>query len=150
MAGSLRSLADVLLYTDPRFPWIGPTPEEKEVALVLIEMAEIHVPDRVDPDNPADDPTFHTFGFCTGCYEAWPCRAVLEQEREGVTWVGRAAARVHDHALGPIDPVIRAVGQHRDGVDDVRRDAAGRVLSPPRTPCNVEIHPHRDREGTTV
>jgi hypothetical protein len=144
---SLRAMADALLHTDRRFPWIGPSPEEKEVALVLIEMSEIHVPDRVDPDNPTDDPMFWTYGFCSGCYESWPCRAVLEQEREGVAWLGRAAARVHAHARGPIDPVIRAVGEHRD---DVRRDAQGRVLSPPRSPCNVEIHPDRELEGTTT
>lgn len=139
---SLRSMADALLHTDRRFPWVGPTAEEKEVALVLMEMAEIHVPDRVDPDNPVDDPIFWTYGFCTGCYEPWPCRAVLQQEREGVSWLGRAAARVHAHARGPIDPVIRAVGEHRD---------EARVLSAPRSPCNVEIPPHRDRsEGNDL
>lgn len=78
--------------TDRRFPWIGPTEEEAEVADVLEELEQLHQPTADTPDERS------RYGRCTGCATPWPCDAWRWGEQEAIQWLGRAADRVHAHA----------------------------------------------------
>lgn len=77
----LESAAAALRTTDRRFPWVGPSGEEAEVADLLEELAGLHV------RAPRGD-------RCEGCAERWPCAGLVHGEQLAVQWLGRAADRV--------------------------------------------------------
>lgn len=98
---NLDSTVYALLFTDPRFPWVGPTAEEAEVAEVIAEIAKLH---RGTADDP--DPDGH-FGHCSGCLEPWPCAAWAFGEQLAVQWLGRAAERVISGHLPSVSAPVR-------------------------------------------
>jgi len=75
----LTVAAAALRTTDVRYPWIGPTADEAEVADLLAELAALHV---------------QVGHRCSGCAETWPCKGVAYGEDLAVQWLGRASARV--------------------------------------------------------
>src|SRR5688500_20410240 len=97
MKPSFASTISALRCTDPRFPWVHPTPEEAEVADLLEEIAELHEGPNDEPD--ADD----QYGTCLACLEPWPCKAWIYRSEERRVGQGRGAARdatrVRDHVV---------------------------------------------------
>lgn len=85
---SLASVADALRTTDPRYPWVGPTPDEDDVAEVLLLVHAEHQGDRDEPDDRGH------WGHCRTCRVWWPCPAWLEAQNLAVQYLGRAADRV--------------------------------------------------------
>lgn len=77
-----------LRVTDARFPWIGPTPEEADIADVLELTEASHVPSAYEPDDRG------RWGRCTGCAAPWPCTTWTYGEDIAVQFLGRAADRV--------------------------------------------------------
>jgi|GEM_PF-4908642 len=78
--------------TDPRFPWVGPTPDEDDVAEAFEQVEREHQGD-------ADEPDYRVhWGHCRGCGEWWPCSTWVESEFLAVQYLGRAADRVTAHA----------------------------------------------------
>ena len=90
---SFVTTVTALRTTDTRFPWVGPTDEESEVADVLEELQALHV----GPDDEPDDNDH--YGDCAGCREPWPCKAWLYGEGLAVQWIGRAQDRVWTYNL---------------------------------------------------
>jgi hypothetical protein len=86
----LATAASALRTTDPRFPWVHPTPEEAEVADLLAELDALHVQDG---------------DRCVGCAERWPCKGYGYGCDLAVQWLGRAAARVYAHARQALDAI---------------------------------------------
>jgi hypothetical protein len=78
--------------TDPRYPWVGPTDEEAEVASLLEEIDQIHIGQDDEPDVAGH------YGWCLGCRDRWPCKGWLFGEQLALQWLGRAADRVFAHA----------------------------------------------------
>lgn len=78
--------------TDARFPWVGPTPDEDDVAAALEAVEAEHQGDRDEPDDRGH------WGHCTACDVWWPCPAWIEAEQLAVQYLGRAADRVVAHA----------------------------------------------------
>jgi hypothetical protein len=74
--------------SDRRFPWVGPTPDEAEVADVLEELEQLHQPTADTPDPRG------RYGRCTGCLNPWPCAAWTYGDQLAVQWLGRASDRV--------------------------------------------------------
>lgn len=97
MRPSLLETANALRTVDARFPWVGPTPDEAEVADVLTEIHELHQGAADEPDARGQ------YGRCTGCREMWPCAAWLYGEQLAVQWLGRAAQRVYEDAKTRLD-----------------------------------------------
>lgn len=85
---SFASTVAALRTSDRRFPWIGPTSDEAEVADVLEETEQLHQAGHDDPDPRG------RYGRCTGCLQPWPCDAWRYGEQLAVQWLGRAADRV--------------------------------------------------------
>lgn len=79
---------EALRTTDPRFPWVGPTDDEAEAAVVLEALEHTHQPRRDSDGAP-----------CAGCDEPWPCPAWEFGEQQALLWLGRAADRVYRHAM---------------------------------------------------
>lgn len=95
---SFVSTVKALRTTDPKFPWIGPTDEEAEVADVLEEIQALHL-------GPNDLPDGHGhYGSCTGCADPWPCKAWAYGEQLALQWLGRAADRNYAHARSAMTP----------------------------------------------
>lgn len=88
---SLAGMVAALRFTDRRFPGVGPTPEEADVAGVLAEVEAEHVCG-------ADEPGPAGWGRCRACREPWPCERWLWAHQLGVQFVGRACDRVVRHA----------------------------------------------------
>lgn len=87
---------------DRRFPWIGPTDEEDDIAAVLEAIEEQH-------HTVVDLPDQHGhYGRCTNCHQPWPCLEWMRGELLAVQWLGRAADRVHNHALQTLDRATAA------------------------------------------
>lgn len=95
---SHRSTIAALLITDPRFPWVGPTHEEADIAAVLDHIEATH---RGADDADADG--CH-WGTCSECGTPWPCERWAWSEQVAVLWLGRAADRVAAHAMTTIRP----------------------------------------------
>jgi hypothetical protein len=94
---NFTSTLAALRCTDPRFPWVHPTPEEAEVADLIEEMEALHV-------GPADTPDEHGYyGRCTGCLEPWPCTGWSHMEYLAVQWLGRGQDRYWAHAKAVMD-----------------------------------------------
>lgn len=79
---------------DPRFPWVGPTDEEDDIAAVLEAIEELHTPSSDTLDQRG------RYGRCRDCRQPWPCPEWMRGEHLAITWLGRAADRVHSHARG--------------------------------------------------
>jgi hypothetical protein len=94
---SFATTIAALRTTDRRFPWVGPTDEETEVADVLAELEELHQPGTDEPDARG------RYGRCTGCRNPWPCEGWQFGEQLALQWLGRAADRVTAHALAAWD-----------------------------------------------
>lgn len=82
---------------DPRFPWVGPAPDEAEVADLLAEIQQLHQGSADDPDPRG------RYGRCTGCLGPWPCEAWAYGEQLALQYLGRAADRVAAHARTVLD-----------------------------------------------
>lgn len=82
---------------DPRFPWIGPTPDEADAADALEVFQDHHQPadDQAGPDG--------HWGACTGCGDPWPCPAWVDGEQLALLWLGRAMDRAAAHAQAVMD-----------------------------------------------
>jgi hypothetical protein len=89
---SFASTVAALMVTDSRFPWVGPSPEEADVAAALEELERTHQPDADQPDH------YGRWGRCTCCREPWPCPRWVDGEHLAVQFLGRAADRVMTHA----------------------------------------------------
>jgi len=89
---SLAPAARALLTTDARFPRVGPTPEESDVATVLGVIEAEH---QGDADDPGPD---GSWGRCIGCGQRWPCERFADGEALAVEYLGRAADRVYQRA----------------------------------------------------
>lgn len=74
--------------TDPRFPWIGPTPEEDDAAAALEAIETDHRGDSDESDENLN------WGHCLTCGTWWPCEAWIEGEFLAVQFLGRAGDRV--------------------------------------------------------
>lgn len=98
---SFAATISALRTTDPRFPWVGPTEDESEVASVLEEIAEHHVGSADEPDARGG------YGRCTGCKDPWPCASWAYGEELALQWLGRAANRVWMHA----QPVLEQLAE---------------------------------------
>lgn len=83
--------------SDPRFSWVGPTDEEDDIAAVLEAIAEQHQSTADLPDQRG------RYGRCAGCQSMWPCPEWHRGEQLAVSWLGRAADRVHAHARQALD-----------------------------------------------
>jgi hypothetical protein len=95
---SFTSTISALRTRSPRHPWVGPTPDEAEVADVLEEIQALHV----GPDAETDD--LDQYGPCTGCRDPWPCKAWHYGEQLALQWLGRAADRNYCHAKQAMTP----------------------------------------------
>lgn len=89
---SFVSTIAALRCTDPRFPWVHPTPEEDDIAAVLEAIQETHVPTADHPDPRG------RYGRCTDCATPWPCPEWRRGEYLAVTWLGRGTDRYFGHA----------------------------------------------------
>lgn len=89
---SFATTIAALRTTDQRFPWVGPSPEEDDVAAVLEVIEEIH---QATADHP-DDRGY--WGRCTECRVPWPCPVWVDAEHLAAQYLGRAADRVYTHA----------------------------------------------------
>lgn len=89
---SLVSAYEALRTTDPRFPWVKPTPDEDDVAEWLETVESEHQGNRDDPDERG------RWGHCVKCLTWWPCQIWVEAESLAIQYLGRAADRVVDHS----------------------------------------------------
>lgn len=89
---SFATTVAALRTVDPRFPWVGPTADEAEVADLLAELEDLHQGAHDDPDR------FGRYGRCSGCLDPWPCAAWRYGEQLALQWLGRACDRVWAHA----------------------------------------------------
>lgn len=85
---TLTPVVAALRVTDARFPWIGPTDEEDDVAAALELVEETHQGVADEPDDRG------RWGRCAGCAQWWPCPTWVEAEFLAVQFLGRAADRV--------------------------------------------------------
>jgi hypothetical protein len=79
--------------TDPRFPWVQPTPEEDDIAAILEAIQDTHQPTADHADLRG------RYGRCTDCRTPWPCAEWTRGEELSVLWLGRGSDRYATHAL---------------------------------------------------
>jgi hypothetical protein len=89
---SFVSTVAALRTRDSRFPWVGPSGEEDDIAAVLEAIEEIHQATADDPDQRG------RYGRCAGCRTPWPCPEWARGEQLAVLYLGRASDRVAEHA----------------------------------------------------
>lgn len=94
---ALASAVAALRTRDPRFPWVGPTDEEDDIAAVLEVIDDTHQPASDQPDQHG------RYGSCSGCGEQWPCSEWVRGEHLAVRWLGLAAYRVLAHAHAAVE-----------------------------------------------
>lgn len=94
---SFATTVSALRTRDARFPWVGPTAEEDDIAAVLEAIEETHVATADHPDARG------RYGRCTDCRTPWPCQEWARGEQLAVLWLGRAADRVAEHAQATLD-----------------------------------------------
>lgn len=80
-----------LLVTHPNFPWVTPTDDKENIAVVL---ESIHA-EHASPLNVPDDDG--GWGTCTSCGTRWPCAEWTRGYNLAVLWIGRAHDRVTEH-----------------------------------------------------
>lgn len=74
--------------TDTRFPWVGPSDEEADVAAAVEQIDATHRGTADDPDRDGK------WGRCTACRAPWPCPTWWYGGDVAVQYLGRAADRV--------------------------------------------------------
>lgn len=89
---SFATTVTALRTTDTRFPWVGPTPDEDDVAAALEVVEFIHQGENDEPDERG------SWGHCRSCRTWWPCDPWIEAENLAVQYLGRATDRVVAHA----------------------------------------------------
>jgi hypothetical protein len=94
---SFASTVEALRTRDNRFPWVGPTDEEDDIAAVLEAIEETHQATADDPDLRG------RYGRCRDCRTPWPCPEWARGEQIAVLWLGRASDRVIAHARQAFD-----------------------------------------------
>lgn len=83
--------------TDARFPWVGPSDEEADVAAAIEAIEDKHQASADEPD------TRGKWGRCRECAEPWPCPTWTYGEEVAVQFLGRAADRAYAHARAAMD-----------------------------------------------
>lgn len=84
LAGAVAALRTV----DSRYPWVGPTDDESDLAAVCEFLDAEHRGDGQEPDERG------RWGRCGTCGTPWPCAPWVEGESLAVQALGRAADRV--------------------------------------------------------
>jgi hypothetical protein len=94
---SFATTVAALRTRDSRFPWVGPTDEEDDIAAVLEAIEETHLTLVDEPDHRG------RYGRCADCRQPWPCPEWMRGEQLAVLYLGRAADRVIAHARQAFD-----------------------------------------------